>query len=216
MPSQIIVAIIGIESYYGTRQGKIPVLDALGTLAFYYPPRSDFFRMELREFLLMSRKLHSNPHYFKGSYAGAIGWPQFMPSSYLTYAVDFNHNKRIDLQSDIDDVIGSVANFFKQSGWQTGGKFFISASVKGNKYKPLLNRTNDTIYTVGKLEKYGIQPDSKIKNNTPVNLLRLKMAHGYKFFLCFHNFYVMTKYNTSPQYVMAALQLAQRINHFSA
>ncbi|MBN2689676.1 MAG: lytic murein transglycosylase B [Gammaproteobacteria bacterium] len=215
IPANIIVAIIGVESYYGTRQGKISVLNSLGTLAFYYPPRADFFRMELAQYLIMTKKLHTNPHYFKGSYAGAIGWPQFMPSSYLKYAVDFDHNTRIDLQGDVDDVIGSIANFFKQQGWKQGGKFHARAKAIGNNYKPLLNKINDTIYTVGELKKHGIYPTEKLPNNMHVNILRLKMAHHYKFLICFHDFYVLTKYNTSPEYVMAVLQLADKISSFS-
>jgi membrane-bound lytic murein transglycosylase B len=132
VPAEVIVAIIGVETLYGQNMGSFGVLEALASLAFHYPPRADFFRGELAQFLLLARENGVSPLEIKGSYAGAIGIPQFMPSSQRRFAVDFDGDDRIDLRSSSIDAIGSVARFLQQHGWQKGAPVAVPASVSGD------------------------------------------------------------------------------------
>lgn len=219
VPIPIIIAILGVETIYGQQQGGYRVIDSLTTLAFNYPKRAPFFQKELREFLLLTRKEKIDPLEPKGSYAGAIGQPQFMPSSYRQYAVDFSGDGKKDLVNNDSDVIGSVANYFKQHGWVPGGMIAVPATVKGTRYKVLLRnqKRHHTSYkathSLRDLQRYGVTPTKKIKNTKQKSLLIDLQADDNKtlYYLTFHNFYVITRYNSSKLYAMAVLELSQEI-----
>ncbi|MFZ4077603.1 MAG: lytic murein transglycosylase B, partial [Legionellaceae bacterium] len=153
VPAPVIVAIIGVETLYGKHQGTYRVLDALTTLAFNYPKRAEFFTKELKEYLLLCRDHHVSPAQYMGSYAGAMGKPQFMPSSYRFYAVDFSGNQRPNLMSNDEDVIGSVANYFHQHGWKMNEDVVQPAYVRGSRYKTLAMNSKSADYEYQRLLK---------------------------------------------------------------
>lgn len=208
----IIIAIVGIETDYGKKQGQINILDSLVTLAFNYHAQTDFFQKELVEYLLFTREYKLDPRFPRGSYSGAIGYPQFMPSSYRYLAVSYhNKNKKPDLFNDTDDVVVSVANFLEKSGWQANGKTIMPAKVSGDKYKQILNNDMKIKFTVATLKQYDIKPATPLPANTYVNFVRLKNKTGYENWLVLPNFYVITHYNNSVEYAMAVSQLANKI-----
>jgi membrane-bound lytic murein transglycosylase B len=211
VPESIIVGIVGVESFYGESTGTYSILDALTTLSFAYPKRARFFQSELAQYLLLTQSLNFNPKALYGSYAGAMGLPQFMPSSYRYYAVDFNNNGQKDLLKDTGDVIGSVANYLFQAGWHRGKLVAVPAKVTGDKYKKILNDKLKPMFTVAKIRKYGVEPTAKLSPQTKVNLIRLKTKEGCEYWLGLHNLYVITRYNTNTQYAMAVYQLALAI-----
>lgn len=218
VPPEIIVAIIGIESLYGEKKGKWPVIQALSTLAFDYPPRSKFFRKELEEFLLLVREQGFDALSILGSYAGAIGSPQFMPSSYRRYAIKFAGQSQSDLVNNMDDVIGSVANYFHVYGWKSGESIAHQAKVSGDKYK-LVNTADrknpKPTFSIKKLAKYGISPKQSFsfKHDPLAAFITLETADPdqNEYWLTLHNFYVITRYNPSTLYGMAVFQLSERI-----
>jgi len=209
VPASMIVAIIGIESFYGKRQGTYRVVDSLATLAFNYPPRSAFFRKELEQFLVMTREQKMDPFVPRGSYAGAIGQPQFMPSSFRAYAVDFDGDGHKDLNRSVDDVIGSVANYFKQHGWQVGQPVATAANVEGQAYQGLKFHF-EPHYKLATLEKFGVKPGQHVAD-LAASIIKLSDKPTPEVWLGFHNFYVITRYNHSMLYAMAAHQLQRRI-----
>ena len=208
----IIVAIIGVETRYGRNTGKDRVMDALATLAFHYPKRAEFFRDELEQFLLLTREQGVDPLSITGSYAGAMGLPQFMPSSFRNYAVDFDHDGKIDVWGGPADAIGSVANYFRQHGWQAQQQIAMPAQTTGDSYMSLL--TNDLRPDVmsDELAQYGIQSSGQISPGTKTGLIRLESDAGNELWLGFNNFYVITRYNKSPLYAMAVYQLYEEIS----
>lgn len=208
---QYIVAILGVETRYGRFRGRHRVMDALATLAFDYPPRSDFFRAELQHYLLMTREETIEPLSLTGSYAGAMGMPQFIPSSFRSYAVDFDGDGRRDLFNSAPDIIGSVANYFKVHGWIDGGTVTVPATVSGEDYKPLLAAGLKPHIAAGELGRYGITPRWHITATAPVALLALEGERGMEHWVTFNNFYVITRYNRSPLYAMAVYQLSEAI-----
>jgi membrane-bound lytic murein transglycosylase B len=219
VPAEIITAIIGVETFYGKQTGNYSVLDSLVTLGFYYPPRSKFFLSELEEFLLLAREEHWDPTQIKGSYAGAMGNPQFISSSYRRHAVDFNKNGERDLIGSIDDSIGSVANYFKASGWRPGEMVILPARVSGDKYHSLIAskqnpKPSDPFSSMSKL---GVRLGSNAKVD-PRNiaqkhfaLVALEGKDGHQYWLGAQNFYVITRYNHSDHYAMAVYTLSQKI-----
>lgn len=212
VPAEIIVAIIGVESTYGQNHGKYPVIQALATLAFDYPPRAEFFKQELREFLLLTAEHKLDPLTIKGSYAGAMGMPQFISSSYRNFAVDFDQSGTIDLFTNIHQVIGSVANFFKVHGWQTGQTVAYKAKAQGEKHKNLtlaLNNDPRPTLSLNALKAMGIIPQAKI-NDPDSNLSLLVFDNGKEkeHWLGSQNFYVISRYNRSSNYAMAVYQLS--------
>jgi membrane-bound lytic murein transglycosylase B len=215
VPAQLIVAIIGVESSYGANSGKYPVLQALATLAFDYPPRADFFKNELKEYLLLITEQKLDPLALKGSYAGAMGMPQFIASSYRNFAVDFDNSGQIDLHNNIPQVIGSVANYFKVHGWKPGAQVVHKAKIKGSKYKTLqvATRNNPVPATpLAILKQHGITPIAKIKDqNTPAALLEFHNGKETEYWLGLNNFYVITRYNNSSNYALAVHQLGSAI-----
>lgn len=213
VPPRIIIAIIGVETRYGRHAGRYRVLDALSTLGFHYPPRADFFRQELGEFLLLSREERVDPRSLLGSYAGAMGVPQFIPSSFRAYAVDFDGDGHRDIWDNDADVIGSVANYFARHGWRPGEP--VARRVRIPKLGPELQKVIERGYrpstTVGALIEAGIVLDRPLPSDLPAALLALEGDSGTEYWLVLPNFYVITRYNHSALYAMAVFQLADAI-----
>ena len=206
----IIVAIIGVETSYGRITGSYRVLDALATLGFYYPKRAAFFAGELLHFFQLADEEGLPVLEVLGSYAGAMGLGQFIPSSYRAYAVDFDGDGRRDLWSSVDDAIGSVANYFHQHTWRAGEKIVLPAvRHKDAKTLPDMGRSPET--TTGELASMGYLTPSAPAPDTPVSLLELEQKNGPEYWLTLHNFYVITRYNRSPLYAMAVYQLSREI-----
>ncbi len=212
VPVEIIAAIIGVETYYGKHTGKYTVFDSLTTLGFDYPPRSSFFKSELKHFLLLSKEENIDVDTMTGSYAGAMGMPQFISSSYRNYAVDFDGDGKRDLWNSIDDVIGSVANYFHRHGWKEGESITHLAQVtdtsivrKKNTLKPYA--------TVGQFSKQGVKTDSKLNEDQRASLLKFEGKNGDEYWLGLKNFYVITRYNHSELYAMAVFQLSEKLKN---
>ncbi|STX29360.1 membrane bound lytic murein transglycosylase [Legionella beliardensis] len=214
VPASVIVAIIGVETFYGKHQGNYRVLDALSTLAFNYPKRSAFFTKELTEYLLLCREHQVAPTQYLGSYAGAMGKPQFMPSSYRYYAADFLGRPKKDLMNDDSAVIASVANYFHKHGWSLNQSVAQPARVTGNQVKRINTNFKNATYAPKQLIAAGIRPllDTQ-KQPNKVGLIALETAKGSEYWLTYPNFYVITRYNNSPQYALAVYLLAQELQH---
>ncbi len=210
VPAEIIVAIIGVETFYGKRSGTYPVLDALTTLGFDYPPRATFFRKELEHFLLMSREEQVDPRTLKGSYAGAMGMPQFISSSFRSYAVDFDGDGRRDLWGSTADAIGSVANYFSRHGWRNGDPVVSRAKVSESARSQASKRMRPE-KTIAEYKQMGIEPLTNFNDNESAILLGLEGKNGQEYWLGLNNFYVITRYNHSPLYAMAVYQLGQAV-----
>ncbi len=208
VPVEIIVAIIGIETIYGRHIGKFPTLATLATLAFDYPPRSDLFRGELEALLLLARESRRSPLDYTGSYAGALGMPQFLPSSIRYWAVDFDGDGRIDLDTSKADAIASVANFLASHGWETGGPVAAPASVIGQRYGELLDAGILPRLLPAEMAAYGVSsaPDSP---QLPCALIDLPTPEeATEYWLGYRNFYVITRYNRSSFYAMTVYALS--------
>jgi membrane-bound lytic murein transglycosylase B len=207
---EFLVAVLGIETQYGRVTGRYRVIDALATLAFDYPPRANYFRKELTEFLLLAREDKLDPLSIRGSYAGAMGALQFMPSSYRKFAVSEQHAPHRDLWADWGDIFASTANYLHQAGWQYGGPVLAEAQLPPDLslLPPDHLALNDTL---GGLRAHGLTVSSELPDDTPALLLAAPQpdANGYR--VGFQNFYVITRYNNSPLYAMAVYDLAQAI-----
>ena len=213
VPEEIIVAIIGIETFYGRNTGRWRVIDALATLAFDYPPRAPFFRGELESYLLFVRDLQLDVFSVKGSYAGAIGIPQFMPGSYLRYAVDFNGDGAIDLRESKADAIGSVANFLRQHGWQPGEPVQRKARITGEDYPALVAGSTLPRNSLEELQQAGVQARGiPLAAGTRVALLQLDTpGRPADFRIGLQNLYVLTRYNRSVFYAFSVSDLADQL-----
>ncbi len=211
VPAQIMIAIIGVETKYGRIKGNYKVIDSLATLAFDYPKRSSFFAGELEHYLLLTREQSLDPHSLKGSYAGAMGIPQFISSSYRAYAVDFDEDGLTDIWQNPTDAIGSVANYFKQHGWREGNDIISPARVPDSDFSALLTTGLKPVLTMADLSEGGITSPEAVDASEKVKLLRLENREGYEYWLALHNFYVITRYNHSALYAMAVYQLAEAI-----
>ncbi|NJN47377.1 MAG: lytic murein transglycosylase B [Candidatus Competibacteraceae bacterium] len=212
VPAEIIVAIIGVETSYGGNTGSHRVLDALATLAFDYPRRADFFRKELEHYLVLTREEGIDPLALKGSYAGAMGLAQFMPSSYRSYAVDFDADQHRNLWTNPTDAIGSVANYLSEHRWQRGQPIAIPARVSGTQHSSLVNSKLETpSLPVAELRRQGVEPIAPVNDNQTALLLEYDATNGPEYWLGFQNFYVITRYNRSQLYAMAVYQLGQEI-----
>jgi len=209
VPPEYVVAIIGVETHYGRNFGKTRVIDALATLAFDYPRRGDYFTKELGDYLVMTHNEGLDPFGPRGSYAGAMGYGQFMPSSFLTYAVDFNGDGKRNLW-DPEDAIGSVANYFKGHDWRGGEAVAIPARAQGTAPQ-LMKADFTTSYRVEELAREGVTSTAPLDGNGQVSLLRLDGVGGFEYWLGLHNFYVITRYNHSTYYAMSVHQLAQQL-----
>ena len=212
VPPQIIVAIIGVETRYGQHSGSYRVMDALSTLAFDYPKRGAFFRGQLEEFLLMTREERRDPLEFLGSYAGAMGMPQFIPSSFRAYAVDFDNDGRRDLWQNPSDVIGSVANYFAEHKWRPGEPVASRATLEGKAPQQVLDKGYRPSLPLGELKQMGVRPHADYNDEQEAALIALDSAPDeQQYWVTLHNFYVITRYNHSPLYAMAVHQLAEAI-----
>jgi len=209
VPAQIIVAIIGVETSYGGNTGSFRVMDALSTLAFDFPPREVFFRKELKEFLLMAREQQLDPLTLKGSYAGAMGLPQFMPSSFRAYAVDFDGDGKIDIWNNPADAIGSVANYFKVHGWTKNAVVALKATINGRQADSGLSASLEPDRTAAKLQALGWTAEQPLDDNLPITAFRLQGEQGVQYWLGLPNFYVITRYNRSLMYALAVYQLSE-------
>jgi membrane-bound lytic murein transglycosylase B len=218
VPPEIVVAIIGVETQYGGNMGRHRVLEALATLAFDYPRRADFFRKELEAYLLLTRAEGIDPLALRGSYAGAMGWGQFMPTSYLNYAVDFDGDGRRDLWQNPRDAIGSVANYFRQHGWRPGEPVVVPARIGDPAAAGLITRrlTTPPTDSIASWRARGVAPLAPVGDRQAALLLELAGRAGPEHWLAFHNFYVITRYNRSQLYAMAVYQLSQEIREHHA
>ena len=206
VPPEIIVGIIGVETRWGRVMGKTRILDALATLSFNYPRRAEYFSGELETFLLMARDEQDDPLNLKGSFAGAMGYGQFMPSSYKQYAVDFSGDGHINLWDPVD-AIGSVANYFKAHGWVKGDQ----VAVMANGQAPGLPNGFKTRYSISQLDAAGLTQQQPLGNHQQASLLRLDVGTGYQYWYGLPNFYTITRYNHSTHYAMAVWQLGQAV-----
>lgn len=206
VPPEIIVGIIGVETRWGRVMGKTRILDALATLSFNYPRRAEYFSGELETFLLMARDEQDDPLNLKGSFAGAMGYGQFMPSSYKQYAVDFSGDGHINLWDPVD-AIGSVANYFKAHCWVKGDQ----VAVMANGQAPGLPNGFKTRYSISQLAAAGLTPQQPLGNHQQASLLRLDVGTGYQYWYGLPNFYTITRYNHSTHYAMAVWQLGQAV-----
>jgi membrane-bound lytic murein transglycosylase B len=211
VPPQIIVAIIGVETMYGRNTGRYPVLDALHTLGFYYPKRADFFRKELGEFLRLSREEALDPTEPLGSYAGAMGRPQFISSSYRAYAVDFDGDGKRDIWENDRDVIGSVGNYLARHGWRRGGPITARAYEVDDRHARFVEAGMKPSFTVGDLRREGVNVSAVLDDSMPTSLIELETRTGQEHWLGLENFYAITRYNHSNLYAMAVYQLSREI-----
>lgn len=224
VPREIIVAIIGVETLYGRHKGQYRVLDALATLGFDYPPRAEFFRQQLKALFEMEHQAHIDASEITGSYAGAMGYSQFIPTSYQAYAVDFDGDGVTDLVNSPTDAIGSVANYFHKHHWQAHLPVAARARIQGDGYQELAKKGYKPTFTLADARKNGVVAVSckndrltsqycfDLAGETPVALLDLIGTDGHEFWLTTENFYVITRYNHSELYAMAVLQLSKRLS----
>ncbi len=211
VPAEYIVAIIGVETLYGKITGNYRVMDALSTLAFDYPRRADFFVRELEQYLLLTREHQQDPLAHTGSYAGAMGFGQFMPSSYRHYAVDFDGDSVPDIWNNATDAIGSVANYFARHGWQPGAQVVMRARPAMGFTHKELNSLNKPLRSIDAWQNLGLAPIESVDWSQPAMAVELEGEDGLEYWLGFNNFYVITRYNRSPMYALAVHQLAQAL-----
>ena len=216
VPEEIIVAIIGVETVYGRQMGGWRVIDALSTLAFDYPPRAEFFRSELEQYLLYARDAGIDVFSVRGSYAGAIGIPQFMPGSYRRFAVDYDGDGAIDLRASPGDAIGSVANFLARHGWRRGERVLLPARVAGGNggqsHRELVDAGIEPKTPLAELKRYGVETRTDLALETPIALIALESPEAAtEYRLGLRNFFVLTRYNRSALYASAVYDLAQEI-----
>ncbi len=213
VPPEIIVAIIGVETFYGIYKGKDPVFDSLVTLAFDYPRRAKFFSRELEQFLLLAKEQAFDARSLRGSYAGAMGMPQFISSSYRNYAIDFDQDGQTNLFDSIPDIAGSVANYFVQHGWKRDGTVARPLVAVADNSVDELEPSLKPAYSWAELKQHGLESNFTIDEETPVALVRLQQRDHPEYWAGFENFYVITRYNHSEMYAMAVYQLAKLISH---
>jgi membrane-bound lytic murein transglycosylase B len=209
-----VVGILGVETSFGRITGRFRVIDALATLAFDYPPRSDFFRSELQQFLLLSREEAVDPRTALGSYAGAMGAPQFISSSYRNYAIDGDGNGKRDLWNSWDDVIGSVANYLLAFGWREGEPVVVTATLPSDDLSRFNIAKLELNETVQSLRDKGVRFETSLPADAPALLIVAQGKDGPVYRVGFTNFYVVTRYNRSPMYAMAVHDLGQAVVNF--
>ena len=213
VPEEIIVATIGVETVYGRDLGSFNVLEALTTLAFDYPPRAAFFKGELEQFLLLAREVRFDLMRVRGSYAGAIGIPQFLPSSYRKYAVDYDRDGGIDLVGSPADAVGSVANYYRAFGWETGGAFAVRINAAEGVLEPLLAAGIQPHTRVGELKRRGVVALAPVRDEAEAAVFALEAESGTQYWLGLQNFYVITRYNRSVNYAMVVHELAGELRN---
>jgi membrane-bound lytic murein transglycosylase B len=210
VPPEIIVSIIGIETLYGRNTGEFRVMDALTTLAFDYPRRAAYFREELEQFLLLTRESGVDPFEWRGSFAGAVGLPQFMPGSIRRHAVDFDGDGRIDLRGSPVDAIGSVARFLADHGWVPGGTTHYAVTIADEvRARPAVEAGIPPAMTTLGLAALGVTSPQQIDAAEKLSLIDLPDGDApTRYVLGAHNFWVITRYNRSYFYAMAVIDLA--------
>ena len=217
IPAEYIVAIIGVETSYGQNMGSYRVVDALSTLAFHYPPRSKFFRRELTQFLLLSREENIDPFSLIGSYAGAMGYGQFMPSSYRAYAIDSDLDGRRDIWENTEDAIASVANYLSEHGWIAGQEVATKAFLSDPAISKIANIGLKPAHTISNFQEMGIKSSGFSTFDKPsvekVSLFRMELVGGPQYWVGFNNFYAITRYNHSRLYALAVHELSQMISN---
>lgn len=211
VPAEVIVAIMGVETYYGRIAGSYKVINALSTLAFDYPKRSTFFTKELKNFLLLTREQGLDPLTLKGSYAGAMGYGQFMPSSYRAYAIDFDGDGLADIWNNPVDAIGSVANYLARHGWRAGEPVVSLAEAEGMVKEEAFEGGLKPKRSVGDFAQLGLRPQQQLDPAAQATAIRFELEEGVEHWLGLQNFYVITRYNHSAMYAMSVYQLSQRI-----
>ena len=211
IPEEIIVATIGVETFYGRNTGNFRVLEALTMLAFRYPPRAELFRSELEHYLLLARETGLDPTGIRGSYAGAMGIPQFLPSSYRNYAIDFDGDGKRDIINSTADAIGSVANYYKAFGWRPGQAVVVPAEVEGSGIAALLETGIKPLLKVAELKSQGVTPVMPMEEGVEAALFMVESATGPRYWLGLNNFYVITRYNRSLNYALTVYELAQEL-----
>ncbi|MDP5064387.1 MAG: lytic murein transglycosylase B [Haliea sp.] len=209
---EIVLSILGVETYYGRITGNYRVLDALATLAFDYPRRSAFFSKELKNYLILTSEQQLDPLAMFGSYAGATGYGQFMPSSYRSYAIDFDGDGRIDIWNNPADAIGSVANYLRRHGWRSGEGVVVPAAASPQVPEEWFGLGLVPKRSVQELGAGGLRArGAPLAPETLVTPVRLELEEGYEYWLGLHNFYVITRYNHSAMYAMSVYQLSQQL-----
>lgn len=217
VPAEIIAAIIGVETIYGKHMGRFGTFAALTTLAFDYPPRAELFRRELEELLLLAREEHRSPLAYTGSYAGALGLPQFLPSSRRRFAIDFDQNGRIDLTASAADAIGSVANFMAEHGWERGGPIALAVAVAGDGVQALIDEGIAPQRTPWQLQAANVSlaivgaGDTVIADRPAALIDLVTPGAATEYRLGYRNFYVITRYNRSSFYAAAVMDLAAEL-----
>lgn len=208
VPASVIVAIIGVESNYGTHAANFNEMDALSTLAFYYPKREQFFKKELKQYLIFTRQQKIDPNSLYGSYAGALGIPQFMPSSYRHYGVDFSQNGKVDLLNDHKDAIGSIANYLSENGWRAKQPVATQVTFKSDKATRYVNKKSSA--TISHWKRRGVNPEDKVSNRLHAKLIEMG-KDNQDYWLVFKNFRAIMSYNPRTPYAMAVYQLSKDI-----
>lgn len=214
VPAEIITAIIGVETRYGRVTGSFRVIDSLATLAFDYPRRSEFFLKELKHYIIFTDQEGIDPLSIKGSYAGAMGWGQFMPSSFRAYAIDFDGDGLKDIWNNPVDAIGSVANYFYRHGWQPDGEVVVRAEARSKEFKEFLAKGRSRlkpVRTISTWEELGIHSEQPLEQDALATAIELEGIEGLEYWLGLNNFYVITRYNISALYALAIYQLSQEI-----
>lgn len=210
VPPEILLGILGVETTYGQNTGNFRVLEALATLAFHYPKRAAFFRQELEQFLLLCRQEGQAFDAPLGSYAGAMGLPQFMPSSFMRYAADFDGDGRRDIWRNAGDALASIARYFRASGWRPGEAVAYPVSVERPEALWMAMELPPK-HSLGELRRLGVNAPADVSDHTAVTLLDLPSVDSPRYWIALHNFYVITRYNHSPLYAMAVHELGQAI-----
>ena len=215
VPPEIIVAVIGVETNYGRTVGRHRVIDALTTLVLKYPKRKRFFRKELENYLLLTREQPLNPLAIRGSYTGASGLPQFMPSSYRAYAVDLDKDGSADLVDSVADAIGSVAHYLNVHGWEGGKPVLAVPQMEGDMYPWLSDIGNKPMFSLAELNRYGIRVagNKPVDPQTRVALISFNEGDSIDYRIVYHNFYVITRYNNSAKYARAVTELGKLLKN---
>lgn len=212
IPGSIIIATLGVETKFGTHSGGYRVIDSLSNLAFTGQRRAGFFRNELEQFLLLTRENHLDPYQVQGSYAGAIGAPQFMPSSYRYYAASFSKKGQIDIIHNTQDAIASIGNYYQKHGWKTPHFVAYPVTVEGTKYRKLWKSNGKPIiFSSSNMARYGLHSAKKIPKGYKLKLIELEGKKGKEYWVVFPDFDVIKSYNPSNLYAMAVFQLSREI-----
>jgi membrane-bound lytic murein transglycosylase B len=211
IPQEIITALIGIETNYGTYTGEFRIVDAFYTLGFYGKRRNKYFLKEFEEFLILARENNIAPNSIKGSFAGAIGIAQFMPSSYREYAIDFDGDGKADLENSVADAIGSASNYLKRHGWKRGEPIVFPVGADNDQVLSEMAGKSKPNRTYGELKQAGVKQDLGLNDDLAVGLFKLEGDEGVELWMSLKNFYVITRYNPSNNYALAMVQLSEKI-----